>query len=242
MAAVDGSIRIDEQQINFILREEMLYDLLGDDSKQKFPKDRVLRLTLDTEKGVDLRGVLTYFDQTLLSAVGSCTDVTRWLRCSKCSLNNEVRYFDCKENFELSDDMERCVPLGKHGKEDVNCQHGSKRIEHSEKLNDADEIQSSIGSENLKLIKRWIREGKVEVRDIRAMALQMRGSVFGTYNQYERDENPVDLFDFMLKTWFNEKLSVPGVNGYQEMMNILNHEDVRLFALAHSCFQPESEC
>ena len=50
MAAVDGSIRIDEQKIDFILREEMLYDLFGDDSKQKFPKERVLRLILNTEK------------------------------------------------------------------------------------------------------------------------------------------------------------------------------------------------
>ena len=45
------------------------------------------------------------------------------------------------------------------------------------------------------------------------MAREMRGSVLGTYKRYERDENPVDLFDFMLKTWFNEKLSDPGVNG-----------------------------
>ena len=183
MAAVDGSIRIDEQRIDFILREEMLYDLFGDDSKQKFPKDRVLRLILNTEKGVDLTGVLTYFDRTLLSAVESCTDVTRWLRCSKCSSNNEVGYFQCKDNFEFTDDMERCEPLRKHDKEDIDGQHGSNRREHSDQLNDVDEIQSSIGSENLKLIKRWIREGKVELSQVRAMAREMRGSVLGTYKR-----------------------------------------------------------
>ena len=113
MAAVDGSISIHEQKKDFILRKEMLYDLFGDDSEQKFPKVRVIKLLLDTKKAVDLRGVLTYFDRTLLSAVESCTDVTRWLRCSKCSLNKEMVYFHCKENFELTDNMERCVPLGK---------------------------------------------------------------------------------------------------------------------------------
>ena len=115
MAALDGSILIDEQKQDFTLKEEMFYDLFGDDSKQKFPKERAIRLHI--EKAVDLRGVLTFFDRTLLSAVGSCTDVTRWLRCSKCRLNKEVGYFHCKENFELSDEMERCVPLRKHDKD-----------------------------------------------------------------------------------------------------------------------------
>ena len=262
MAALDGSILIDEQKQDFTLKEEILYDLFG--SEQKFPKDRVLRIILDTEKVDDLKGVLAFFEQVLLSAVGSRTDFTRWLKCSECYSKSEEGYFVCKENFklktgmerctnpdehdfktkrlqeqsfqstlnfELNDDMERCMPLGKHDKEDINGQHGSNRREHSDQLNDVDEIESSIGSENLKLIKRWIREGRVKLHDIRAIAIKMRGSVFGTYQLYERDELPVNIFSFMLQTWHNEKLCQPGVDGYQEIRNILNHEDVRLFAL-----------
>ena len=78
--------------------------------------------------------------------------------------------FHCKENFELTDEMERCVTLEKHDKKDINGQLGSN------KLKDVDDIQSSIGSENLKLIKRLIREAKVKLHDIRAMAIKMQGN------------------------------------------------------------------
>jgi len=100
-------------------------------------------------------------------------------------------------------------------------------------------IEDQIGEENLSTIRKSIREGQLKVSDLRAIAGRMSRTVFGEYQeQMRKNEDPVHVFNFMMDKWYNDVLYQPEVDGYQELVKILNHEDVRLFALARRLTQP----
>ena len=50
--------------------------------------------------------------------------------------------------------------------------------------------------------------------------------------QNRREEAPVDVFNFMLDTWYNQLLCEGGVDGYEKLVDILNNVDVAQKALA----------
>ena len=74
MAAVDGSMKIGRQRLRFTLSEKMKNKMFDDSeagSGDIFPRDRILRLILDTKSGLDLTSTLLYFDQLLIGAIKS---------------------------------------------------------------------------------------------------------------------------------------------------------------------------
>ena len=85
----------------------------------------------------------------------------------------------------------------------------------------------------LRVVRDAINEGRLKIEKIRVIAVKMNKKVYGTFDQKRRvKEDPVDVFNFMLETWYNEMLCEQGVNGYQILVDILNHSDVAEKALA----------
>ena len=100
-------------------------------------------------------------------------------------------------------------------------------------MENEEEIEEKIGKKNLEVLRKAINEAKLKIDKIRVIALKMKGTVYGTYDlQNRRGEAPVAVFNFMLETWYSEVLCEPGVDGYQKLVDILNHVDVAQKALA----------
>jgi len=96
-----------------------------------------------------------------------------------------------------------------------------------------DEVQEVIGKENLKVIRKAIKDGKVKLETIRTIARRMGGSVPGVYDQKYRDrEAPVDIFNYMMDRWYKEVLFEPGVEAVKKLVDILKDEDVGENSLA----------
>ena len=96
-----------------------------------------------------------------------------------------------------------------------------------------DEVHKVVGEQNIKTIRKAIREGKIDDSVIRAMAKKMKGTVLGVFHEKKRkEEKSVDVFNFMLDTWYEEVLCDPGVDGVAALLDILNDEDVRQYSLA----------
>ena len=95
-----------------------------------------------------------------------------------------------------------------------------------------EEIEEILGKQNVKVLRKAIAEARLKIAKIRMIALKMKGTVFATFEQHRKDESPVDVFNYMLETWYDEVLFDPGVDGYQELMNILKDDGVAQRALA----------
>ena len=61
----------------------------------------------------------------------------------------------------------------------------------------------------------------------------MKGNVLGVYHQKMRkEEELVDVFNFMLDTCYEEQLCQPGFDGVEALVKILKDEDVAENSLA----------
>ena len=95
------------------------------------------------------------------------------------------------------------------------------------------DVQEKIGYENLKAIRQSIKQGKIQVPQLRSMAKKMKGTILGVFTQKMHDrESLVDVFNFMLDTWYEEELCKPEVDGLQALKEILNDREVGQYALA----------
>merc|ERR1712212_184470 len=95
------------------------------------------------------------------------------------------------------------------------------------------DIAKIIGRENLQKIREAIRKSKIQENQVRAIARQMGGSVLGTFNtKTKKNEELVDVFNFMLETWYEEVLCREEVDGCKLLEDILKDGNVRLYAIA----------
>jgi len=65
----------------------------------------------------------------------------------------------------------------------------------------------------------------------------MGNTVFGTFTA-KREENPretaLNMFNHIMDSWYNDEINTkPGVDAYEELVRILKHGDVALYALAN---------
>ena len=96
-----------------------------------------------------------------------------------------------------------------------------------------DDVQQKIGNNNLEIIRREISRGRIKLRQIRAMARRMGGTVPGVFTEKVNDkEAPVDIFDFMLDTWYEEVLCKPEIDSVEAIKEVLSDVDVGLNSLA----------
>ena len=93
-------------------------------------------------------------------------------------------------------------------------------------------IEKIIGKQNLKEIRKAITKGRLKIDKIRVIALKMKANVYGTYENNRKVEEPVNVFNLMLDTWYNEVICEPGVDGYKKLIDILKDDGVAQKALA----------
>ena len=94
------------------------------------------------------------------------------------------------------------------------------------------DVLDKIGSENLKTVRLAIINGQVQEYNIRTIAKKMGGSVLGIFTAKIKSEPLIDVFNFMLDTWYEEVLCRPGVDGVQLITDILNDVEVAQHSLA----------
>ena len=95
------------------------------------------------------------------------------------------------------------------------------------------DVLDKIASENLKTLRLAIINGQVQEYNIRTIAKKMGGSVLGIFAaKIKKDEPLIDVFNFMLDTWYEEVLCRPGVDGVRLLTEILNDVEVGQHSLA----------
>ena len=104
-----------------------------------------------------------------------------------------------------------------------------------------DDVQDIIGGQNLKTIRRHIRQGKIQFHQLQTIARKMKGSVLGVFTEKVKKETLEDVFNYMLDTWYNEVLCEPGVEGLKALAEILDDEEVGLKSLALNMVPLQSE-
>ena len=102
------------------------------------------------------------------------------------------------------------------------------------KMNYEKQVHKVLGEDNMRLLKTEIREGRMTRIDLEQIARKLGGTVYGTFvEKKEKTDRSVDLFRYMLDTWYNDVLCKNTVlDGYQELIAILKHEDVNLNVIA----------
>jgi len=102
------------------------------------------------------------------------------------------------------------------------------------------EIQTIIGENNLEVICNAIDYYQLTQTTIMEIARQMGGGrVYGTFNEKTaKGESTRNVFLFMLDTWYNEEIHRPEIDGFQKMVDILNHRLVAQEALARRMNPP----
>jgi len=89
------------------------------------------------------------------------------------------------------------------------------------------EVYEKLAKPNVNIIVSAIKEGKVDVNKIKVIALQLKGSVHGTFMHFIGKDTLVNVFLKMLDTWYVETLHKLD-DGLSEFKEILRHETVGL--------------
>ena len=115
VAAVNGSVEIEDQTIDFLLQEEdTRYDGKTDTFELKkgdyFPRAKVLRLTIFKIETNKCQQVLTYFDDILIEIVEE-SEVERLVQCLPC---DKKSYFTAARGFQPVNKLDKCSK-GIHG-------------------------------------------------------------------------------------------------------------------------------
>jgi hypothetical protein len=91
-----------------------------------------------------------------------------------------------------------------------------------------EELELSIGEENLKILITEIKHGKVSMEQLKAIALRMCGDVHGVFVHSERDMDPHYLCGKMLDSWYNAELCDPNIDGLEMLKDVLTAPEVGL--------------
>ena len=92
-----------------------------------------------------------------------------------------------------------------------------------EKVN---EVNREIGKQNVKIILAWIKKGEIKEDKLKQMAKQMHDEVHGVFVEKRRWSDPEDVFRYMLDKWYTRVLYKSDVDGYDEMVRVLNEIDL----------------
>ena len=93
------------------------------------------------------------------------------------------------------------------------------------------EVKYSLGKRNVELLLDEIRSGNIQQSTIKLMALKMHPYVHGVYTAKVGTLELVDVFRYMLDRWYTQKLYKNDVDGFSELVEILEDYDVGLGAL-----------
>ena len=105
------------------------------------------------------------------------------------------------------------------------------------------EVEDKLGSHNLRLIKDQIENGLINTDEVKLIALQMGGRVHGVYVEKHKNMELSHVFLRMLDHWYVDAIYKPEIDGFKALLDILNHKDIKLNALAQEMkpLSPQNE-
>ena len=93
------------------------------------------------------------------------------------------------------------------------------------------EVKYSIGKRNVLLLLDEIKSGNITRPTVKLMAPKMHPYVHGVFTAKVNSLELADVFRYMLDRWYLETLYKEGVDGFTELVKILEDPDVGLGAL-----------
>jgi len=101
-----------------------------------------------------------------------------------------------------------------------------------------EEVESALLKENVDILVKEARQGRIEKHMLKDMALQMGGLVHGVFVANKEREDISYILRCMLDKWYNEELCGPEVNGISKLIEIL--KDLGLNGMAKKMKQHPS--
>ena len=95
------------------------------------------------------------------------------------------------------------------------------------------EVKYSIGKRSFQLLLEYIKNRKLKKPTVKLIAMKMHDYVYGVYVAKEDDLDLDDVMRYMLDCWYTVVLYKDGVDGFSELMKILEDEDIGLGELLH---------
>ena len=91
-------------------------------------------------------------------------------------------------------------------------------------------VSRELGENNINILLEEFRAGKINIHQIKTVALEMGGGAHGVYekNKDRTDLQLADLMKLILDQWYKDILHKPDFDGYEKMLRILNNPDVGL--------------
>ena len=99
VAALRGSVGVDNREVDFILEEEdaTYNETFESGPNVYFPHEKLLRLKLFCSESDEMQGTLSFFDSVLLDIVKE-DHIERWVTCRDCrDQGEEYRFYAVKE-------------------------------------------------------------------------------------------------------------------------------------------------
>ena len=93
------------------------------------------------------------------------------------------------------------------------------------------EVKYSIGKRNVQLLFDEIRSGNIKQSTVKLMAPKMHPYVHRVFTAKVNNLELVDVFRYMLDRWYTETLYKEDVDGFTELVKILEDPDIGLGAL-----------
>ena len=93
------------------------------------------------------------------------------------------------------------------------------------------EVKYSLGKRNVQLLLDEIRSGNINQSTVKLMAPKMHPYVHGVFTAKVNNLELVDVFRYMLDRWYMETLYKEDVDGFTELVKILEDPEIGLGAL-----------
>ena len=90
------------------------------------------------------------------------------------------------------------------------------------------EIKYCLGKSNVDILLDEIRAGNIREATMKLMAYKMHPYVHGTYVNKVGTMDLVYVFRYMLDTWYTQQLYKEEVDGFSELVEILEDSDIGL--------------
>ena len=103
-------------------------------------------------------------------------------------------------------------------------------------------VSDELGEQTISVLMNEIRNGRLEMVQVKQIGLKMHGSVHGVFQQKINKHESLDqIFLQMLDTWHKSELHKPEVNSRERLFSILRDPSLSLDYLAQQIIEEEEE-
>ena len=90
-----------------------------------------------------------------------------------------------------------------------------------------EKVYEKIGTKNVDLFIKYIRNGLVKEDELKMIALKMDMKVHGVYEEIVKKKCPEDVIHSMLDCWYKTHLHKPDVDGWKALQSVLEDDSVK---------------